>query len=167
MPILTSFVLMMLHPQDDALMWQLIFQEDQRKAAGPLEAWAQMSQNLASTTFCQCEQVSGQPRFKAKKRDLHFCLGRVAELQRSTCRKSEEIYGSHVCTVFHISLSPGLAIPVLAFVCPLYVWEADLYTLDCLHSSALLLLVECADRRLCSSSLSLGSDNFQFLSQES
>ena len=48
-------------------------------------------------------------------------------------------------TVFHIGLSPGLAIPFLAFVSRVCLGGWSL-TLDCLHSSARLLLAECADR---------------------
>lgn len=47
--------------------------------------------------------------------------------------------------VFPIGLSPGLAIPFLAFVSHVCLGSWSL-TLDCLHSSALLLLAECADR---------------------
>ena len=130
-----------------------------------------MLQNLTSSTFSKYEQVTSQPRFKARKIDFHFFLGRVAE---SHCRGAHvEREKKFIVAMFAYRL-PHQLIPwarhsfssLLSASCMSR--KAHLYTVDYLHAFALWLLVRCAgggqESCVLALQLSLGSvTQFTFL----
>lgn len=72
-----------------------------------------MLSNLTSTTFRQSAQVTDQLRLIGREWDS--TAPSAVTLQKRTCRELAGVYCGHLCTIFHISLSPELAIPFADF----------------------------------------------------
>lgn len=115
-----------------------------------------MLSNLTSTTFHQSAQVTDQPRLIGREWD--FTTPSAVTLQKRTCRELAGIYCGHLCTVFHISLSPGLAILFAGLLSVLSMLQkAELYSLNSPYPFALCLLVGCASEKAGVFHLSLDS----------